>query len=102
MQDLYKLWFNKIKTFVWPGYKYSLKVTDNTYSCELHLSITGNNVSAGRNINTLKPSVVPSVFTCKRNHQKTSPCCELVKTKRKKSPSEINDADIPPDRSFQN
>ena len=61
--ELYKLWCNKIKTFQRVGGKDSFKVTNNTYVSEFQFNITDINVSAGRHIKTLKPNVVPSVFT---------------------------------------
>ena len=70
--ELYKLWCNKIKTFRRNGGKDSFKVTNNTYVCEFHFNITDINVSAGRHIKTLKPNVVPSVFTFIKNKSSES------------------------------
>ena len=61
--ELYKFWYNKIKTFRRAGWKDSFKVTNNTYVCEFHFDITDINVSAGRHIKTLKPDVIPSLLT---------------------------------------
>ena len=109
--ELYKLWCNKIKTFQRVGGKDSFKVTNKTYVSEFQFNITDVNVSAGRHIKTLKPNVVPSVFTFIKNkssknqpkwrsprkrHLNTS----FVKLKQKKLKSEIIDADTPPDTSF--
>ena len=60
--ELYKLWCNKIKTFQRTRPKDSFKVTNNTYFCEFHFNITDIIVTAGRNIKTLKPNMVPLVF----------------------------------------
>ena len=110
--ELYKLWYNKIKTSRRAGGKDSFKVTNNTYVCEFHFDITDINVSAGRHIKTLKPNVVPSVFTFikkkssenqpKRRSRKRHLITEFVKPKQKKLTPEIIDADSPLDISFQN
>ena len=109
--ELYKLLYNKIKTFRKAGGKDSFKVTNNTYVCEFHFDITDINVNAGRHIKTLKPNVVPSVFTfIKKNSSENQPkwrkrhlITEFVKKpKQKKLTSEIIDADTPPDIGFQN
>ena len=34
-----------------------------THVCEFHINITDVNISAGRRIKTLKPNVVPLLFT---------------------------------------
>ena len=110
--ELYKLWCNKIKTFRRDGGKDSLKVTNNTYVCEFHFNITDINVSAGRHIKTLKPNVVPSVFTFiknkssenqpkRRSPRKRHLNTEFVKPKQKKLTPEIIDADSPPYSSFK-
>ena len=110
--ELYKLWCNKIKTFRRAGGKDSFKVTNNTYVCEFHFNITDINVSAGRHIKTLKPNVVPSVFTFIKNKssenqpKRRSPrkChlnTEFVKPKQKKLTLEITDADSLPDNNFK-
>ena len=109
--ELYKLWCNKIKTFRRDGGKDSLKVTNNTYVCEFHFNITDINVSAGRHIKTLKPNVVPSVFTFiknkssenqpkRRSPRKRHLNTEFVKPKQKKLTPEIIDADSPVDNNF--
>ena len=111
--ELYKLWYNKIKTFRRAGGKDSFKVTNNTYVCEFHFDITDINVSAGRHIKTLKPNVVPSVFTFikkkssenqpkRRSPRKRHLITEFVKPKQKKLTPEITDADSQLDISFQN
>ena len=61
--ELYKLWYNKIKTFRRVGGKDSLRVTNIIYVYQFHFNITGINVSAGCYIKTLKPNIAPSVFT---------------------------------------
>ena len=110
--ELYKLWCNKIKTFRRAGGKDSFKVTNNTYVCEFHFNITDINVSAGRHIKTLKPNVVPSVFTFiknkssenqpkRRSPRKRHLNTEFVKPKQKKLKPEIIDADSPPDNNFK-
>ena len=106
------MWCNKIKTFRRAGGKDSFKVTNNTYVCEFHFNITDINVSAGRHIKTLKPNVVPSVFTFIKNKssenqpKRRSPrkChlnTEFVKPKQKKLTLEITDADSLPDNNFK-
>ena len=111
--ELYKLWYNKIKTFRRASGKDSLKVTNNTYVCEFHFDITDINVSAGRHIKTLKPNVVPSLFTFikkkssenqpkRRSPRKRHLITEFVKPKQKKLTPEIIDADSQLDISFQN
>ena len=110
--SLYKLWCNKIKTFRRAGGKDSFKVTNNTYVCEFHFNITDINVSAGRHIKTLKPNVVPSVFTFiknkssenqpkRRSPRKRHLNTEFVKPKQKKLTPEIIDADSPVDNNFK-
>ena len=59
--ELYKLWYNKIKTFRRAGGKDSFEVTNNTYVCEFHFDITDINVSTERHIKTLKPNVGSSI-----------------------------------------
>ena len=61
------MWCNKVKTFRRVGGKDSFEVTNDTYVCEFHDNITDVNVSAERNIKTLKPNVVPSVFSFIKN-----------------------------------
>ena len=111
--DLYNLWCNKIKTFQRAGGKDLFKVTNNTYVCEFHFSITDINVSAGRHIKTLKPNVVPSVFTFiknkssdnqpkRRSPRKRHLITEFVKPQQKKLTPEIIDADTPPHNSLKN
>ena len=46
--------------------KFRLKL-QITHVCKFHFNITDINVSAGRHIKTLKPNVVPSVFTFIKN-----------------------------------
>ena len=110
--ELHKLWCNKIKTFRRAGRKGSFKVTNNTYVCEFHFNITDINVSAGRHIKTLKPNVVPSVFTFIKNKssenqpKRRSPRkhhlnTEFVKPKQKKLIPEIIDANSPSDNDFE-
>ena len=111
--ELYKLWYNKIKTFRRAGGKDSFKVTNNTYACEFHFDITDINVSAGRHIKKLKPNVVPSAFTFikkkspenqqkRRSPGKRDLITEFVKPKQKKLTPEIIVADSQLDISFQN
>ena len=111
--ELYKLWCNKIKTFRRVGGKDSFKVTNNTYIYEFHFNITDINVSAGRHIKTLKPNVVPSVFTFiknkstknqpkRRSTRKRRPYTEFEKLKQKRLTPEIIDGDTPPGNSFKN
>ena len=110
--ELYKLRCNKIKTFRRAGGKDSFKGTNNTYVCEFHFNITDINVSVGRHIKTLKPDVVPSVFTFiknkssenqpkRRSPRKRHLNTEFVKPKQKKLTPEIIDADSPPDNNFK-
>ena len=61
------MWCNKVKTFRRVGGKDSFEVTNDTYVCEFHDNITDINVSAERNIKTLKPNVVPLVFSFIKN-----------------------------------
>ena len=65
--ELYKLCCNKIKTFRRAGGKDSFKITNNTYVWQFHFNSTDTKVSARRHIKTLKPNVVPSVFTFIKN-----------------------------------
>ena len=106
--ELYKLSYNKIKTFRRAGGKLQI-----THVREFHFDITDINVSAGRHIKTLKPNVVPSVFTFikkkssenqpkRRSPRKRHLITEFVKPKQKKLTPEIIDTDTPPDISFQN
>ena len=111
--ELYKLWCNKVKTFRRDGGKDSFKVTNNIYVCEFHFNITDINVSAGRHIKSLKPNVVPSVFTFiknkssesqpkRRSPRKCDLYTEFEKPKQKKLTPEIIDTDSPQDNSFKN
>ena len=103
--DLYKAWFNKIKTFRRKGGKDAFTVTNNTYVCEFHFEISDIQVSAGRHIKTLKNNVIPSVFIFKKKStpvkKRSSPrkrrlIQDLVPRKHQKVTDDEDNFHVPP------